>query len=338
MVAEKRAELIEYLAEVNNDIADLFLEEKEPTSEQLQNAIRESTLALQFTPVFLGSAYHNKAVQPMLDGVVDYLPTPYQVENHALDAEKEEEKVLLESDSDKNLVCLAFKLEEGRFGQLTYLRVYQGMIKKGMNITNARTGKKVKVSRLVRMHSNEMEDVDQVGSGEICALFGVECASGDTFTDGTQKMSMTSMFVPKPVISLSIQPANRESANFSKALARFQREDPTFQVHLDPESKQTIISGMGELHLDIYVERMRREYNVECITGKPRVAFRETITKMVPFEYTHKKQSGGSGQFARIKGYIEPIEEDERDFLNATVGMNIPSQFIPAIEKVLWLL
>jgi elongation factor G len=188
------------------------------------------------------------------------------------------------------------------------------------------------------MHSNEMEDVDSVGAGEICALFGIDCASGDTFIDGNQKYAMTSMYIPKPVISLSIEPKGRENTNFSKALARFQREDPTFKVHLDPESKQTIISGMGELHLEIYVERMKREYNTECITGKPQVAFRETINKRIPFEYTHKKQSGGSGQFARIKGYIEPLDEpledgEELDFENATVGMNIPSQYIPAIEK-----
>lgn len=287
----------------------------------------------------MGSAYHNKGVQPMLDGVLKYLPSPHEVTNRALDLNKSEAVVSLTSNSSEPLVALAFKLEEGRFGQLTYMRIYQGTLRKGDWVVNARTQKRVKVPRLVRMHSNEMEDVDYVGSGEICALFGVDCASGDSFTDGSLSYSMTSMFVPRPVISLSLAPKGKESPNFSKALTRFQREDPTFKVHVDTESKETIISGMGELHLEIYVERMRREYGVECVTGKPQVAFRETITSKAEFNYTHKKQSGGSGQFGRVIGHIEPIEELEADeeplqFENETVGMNIPSNYIPAIEKV----
>ncbi|KAI8927075.1 P-loop containing nucleoside triphosphate hydrolase protein [Entophlyctis helioformis] len=334
-----RHELIENLANVDETIGEIYLNEEQPTNEQLVQAIRRVTLARTFVPVFMGSAYHNRGVQPMLDGVVDYLPSPHEVENRALDTTKKEKEIVLTSASSASLVSLAFKLEEGRFGQLTYLRVYQGTLRRGDFIINVRTGKRVKVPRLVRMHSNEMEDVEEVGSGEICALFGVDCASGDTFTDGTVSFSLTSMFVPKPVISLSIAPKSKETANFSKALSRFQREDPTFRVHVDTESKQTIISGMGELHLEIYVERMKREYNVECITGKPQVAFRETITSMAKFDYTHKKQSGGAGQFGRVVGYIEPIPEEEVDedasveFENRTVGMNIPFQYIPAIEK-----
>jgi elongation factor G len=290
----------------------------------------------------MGSAYHNKGVQPLLDGVIKYLPDPHEVKNEALDVKDNEKKVELTSSSEDPLVALAFKLEEGRFGQLTYMRVYQGTLRKGDWVVNTRNGKRVKVPRVVRMHSNEMEDVEQVSSGEICALFGIDCASGDTFTDGQLAYSMTSMFVPRPVISLSLAPKGKESTNFSKALQRFQREDPTFKVHVDAESKQTIISGMGELHLEIYVERMKREYNVECVTGKPQVAFRETITNKAEFNYTHKKQSGGSGQFGRVVGYIEPIEEVHEDaepleFEDSTVGMNIPSQYIPAIEKVYFL-
>ncbi|KAI8815442.1 P-loop containing nucleoside triphosphate hydrolase protein [Cladochytrium replicatum] len=338
IVKERRAELIASLAEVDDDMAEVFLEEKEPTVDQLKHAIRRTTIAQKFVPVFMGSAYWNKSVQPLLDGVIDYLPAPHEVENYALDLDKEEEKIELSSSASKPLVSLAFKLEEGRFGQLTYVRVYQGTIKKGSWIVNTRTGKKIKVPRVARMHSNEMEDVEVVQAGEICALFGVECASGDTFTDGALNYSMTTMFVPQTVMSLSITPKTKETPNFSKALTRFQKEDPTFRVHVDPESKQTIISGMGELHLEIYVERMRREYNVDCTTGKPQVAFRETITKSVPFNYTHKKQSGGSGQFGRVVGYIEVMEgpaEDGRtiEFVNQTVGMNIPSQYIPAIQK-----
>ncbi|TPX36543.1 hypothetical protein SmJEL517_g01393 [Synchytrium microbalum] len=338
IVKEKRSELIANLAEADDEIADIFLNEQEPTKDQMMAAIRRATIARKFVPMFMGSAYHNKGVQLLLDGVISFLPAPHEVENLALDRANNEAKVALASTSNDSLVCLAFKLEEGRFGQLTYMRVYQGALKKGGWLVNVRTGKKVKIPRLVRMHSNEMEDVEHVGSGEICAVFGMECASGDTFTDGTNSLTMTSMFVPQPVISLSIEPKSKDSPNFSKALSRFQREDPTFRVHIDSESKQTIISGMGELHLDIYVERMKREYGVETITGKPQVAFRETITSNVPFAYTHKKQSGGSGQFARVKGFIEPITEPLEDgstveFDNQTVGMNIPTQYIPSVEK-----
>ncbi|KAJ3092998.1 Elongation factor G, mitochondrial [Quaeritorhiza haematococci] len=351
LAEEKRAELVAAVADADDEIAELFLEEKEPTNEQLLKAIRRATIARTFVPVFMGSAYHNKSVQPLLDGVVDYLPAPHEVSNYALDLNKNEEKFNLGTSSNDALVGLAFKLEEGRFGQLTYLRVYQGTLKRGAWLHNVRTGKRIKVPRLVRMHSNEMEDVDSVGSGEICALFGIECASGDTFTDGTSNVTMTSMFVPQPVISLSITPKGRETPNFSKAMSRFQREDPTFKVHIDPESKETIISGMGELHLDIYVERLKREYNVETTTGKPQVAFRETVSSKTPFEYIHKKQSGGSGQYAKVKGYIEPVTVDAEEaaeegvmteastgtlpneFVDATVGMNVPSQYIPAVEK-----
>ncbi|KAI9355114.1 P-loop containing nucleoside triphosphate hydrolase protein, partial [Zopfochytrium polystomum] len=334
----RRAELFAAVADVDDEMGDLFLNEEDPSAEQLAAAIRRATIGLKFVPVFMGSAYHNKGVQPLLDGVVNYLPAPYEVANFGLDAKRGEEKVQLSSSSTQPLVSLAFKLEESRFGQLTYIRVYQGTLRKGDWIVNTRTGKRVKVPRLVRMHSNEMEDVDSIASGEICAVFGIECASGDTFTDGTSSITMTSMFVPKPVISLSIEPKGKENANFSKALQRFQREDPTFKVHVDAESKQTIISGMGELHLEIYVERMKREYNTECVVGRPQVAYRETITSKVPFHYTHKKQSGGSGQFGRVIGYVEPVEEvneegETVEFSDQTVGMNIPSQFIPAIEK-----
>jgi elongation factor G len=337
LVKEKREELIATLADVDDEMAELFLNEQTPTSEQLVAAIRRATIACKFTPVLMGTAIKHKGVQPVLDAVIDYLPNPTEVENIALDLKNNEQPVKLVTDSKAPFVGLAFKLEEGKYGQLTYLRVYQGTLRRGGYATHVRSGKKVKIARLVRMHSNEMEDVDEVGAGEICALFGIECASGDTFTDGTVSYSMTSMFVPEPVISLSIKPKGKDTPNFSKALNRFQKEDPTFRVHLDPESKETIISGMGELHLEVYVERMRREYNVDCVTGKPRVAFRETITEKVPFNYTHKKQSGGAGQFGRVIGYIEPMTPDENgnstEFVNKVVGGNIPSSYIPACQK-----
>lgn len=336
----KRVELLEQLAEVDDEMGELLIMDETPTTAQLVAAIRRATVGLKFSPVFLGSAIKNTAVQPMLDGVCAYLANPAEgtVTAHDTTQPASAPPVPLVPASDAPLVGLAFKLEEGRFGQLTYMRVYQGTLKKSGIIYNARTGKKVKVPRLVRMHSNEMEDIESIGPGEICAIFGVECSSGDTFTDGSTSFSMTSMFVPEPVISLAIKPEGKETPNFSRALNRFQKEDPTFRVHLDKESKETIISGMGELHLEIYVERMRREYNVACTTGKPRVAFRETITQRAEFNYTHKKQTGGAGQFARVIGYIEPMEYSEDlgrdvDFVNVVMGGNVPTNFIPAVEK-----
>jgi elongation factor G len=257
--------------------------------------------------------------------------------NEGHDQRNNEEKVILASDPDKPFVGLAFKLEDGRYGQLTYLRVYQGKVKKGDFIVNARDGKRVKVPRLVRMHSDEMNEIDSGQAGDIIALFGVDCSSGDTFTDGTVHYTMTSMHVPDAVISLAIAPKEKAgSANFSKALNRFTREDPTFRVHRDEESAQTIASGMGELHLEIYMERIKREYGCEVIAGAPQVAYRETIQQRADFHYTHKKQTGGSGQFARVVGYIEPLPPDsveQYEFVDDVGGGAIPREFIGACDK-----
>ena len=321
LVARKRKELIETVAEVDETLGEIFLMGLEPSVDELKAAIRRATVARTFAPLFMGSAFKNRGVQLLLDGVVDYLPAPHEVENVALDLDKEEAPVVLKTDSKAPLVGLAFKLEEGRFGQLTYLRIYQGTIAKGATIVNTSTGKKIKVPRLVRMHSEDMEDVDEAKAGEIVALFGVDCKSGDTFAAPGTNVAMTSMRVPEPVMSLAVSPKSRaESANFSKALSRFQREDPTFKVRLDEESGQTIISGMGELHLDIYVERMRREYKCEVDVGEPRVNYRECITAKASFDYLHKKQSGGSGQYGRVVGYVEPLSEEELKALNASSG------------------
>jgi elongation factor G len=332
---EKRKVLIECVSEVDEELGDLFLMGEEPTTEQLLAAIRRATIANTFSPLFMGSAYKNRGVQLLLDGVVDYLPAPSEVQNVALDLKNEEAPVVLSNDPSKPLVSLAFKLEEGKFGQLTYLRVYQGQMDKGMTIVNTSTGKKLKVPRLVRMHSDDMEDVNSAPNGDIVALFGVECKSGDTFTDGSVNYAMTSMKVPDPVMSLAVSPKSKaESGNFSKALQRFQKEDPTFRVHMDEESGQTIISGMGELHLDIYVERMRREYKVDCEVGQPRVNYREAITKRAEFDYLHKKQSGGQGQYGKVVGYIEPLENTtEVIFENGIIGNAIAPSFIQAVEK-----
>jgi len=336
LVAEKRRELIEAVAEVDDELGELFLMGEEPTTEQLKAAIRRATVAREFAPLFMGSAFKNKGVQLLLDGVVDYLPAPHEVSNVALDLNDEEKPVELAADPKAPLVGLAFKLEEGRFGQLTYLRIYQGTIAKGGSIVNTSTGKKLKVPRLVRMHSEEMEDVSEAKAGEIVALFGVDCKSGDTFTSGDVNLAMTSMKVPEPVMSLAVSPKSRaETANFSKALSRFQREDPTFKVRLDEESGQTIISGMGELHLDIYIERMKREYKCEVDVGEPRVNYRECITQRATFDYLHKKQSGGSGQYGRVVGYVEPLEEGNQDvvFENGIIGNAISPGYILACDK-----
>ncbi|EAZ63110.1 mitochondrial translation elongation factor [Scheffersomyces stipitis CBS 6054] len=336
LVEEKRALLIETLADVDDEMADIYLEGEEPTVEQIKGAIRRATIGRKFTPVLMGSALANKGIQPVLDAVVDYLPQPNEILNTGLEVAKsgEEKPINLLPSSSAPFVGLAFKLEEGQYGQLTYIRVYQGKLKKGSYMTHVKTGKKVKVARLVRMHSNDMEDVNEVGPGEICATFGIDCASGDTFmgANSDQLIAMSSMFVPEAVISLSIAPKSKDNGAFSKAMNRFQKEDPTFRVKFDPESKETIISGMGELHLEIYVERIKREYGVECITGKPQVSYRESITAPTTFDYTHKKQSGGSGQYGRVMGEFSPLEGDNK-FSQHIVGGKIPEKFLFACSK-----
>jgi len=337
------AELME-LAEIKReemlDAASLFCDELteaildgQVTEELIINAIRKGTLALKLTPVFMGSAYKNKGVQPLLDAVCRYLPNPADIHNEAIDIGNGGGLVTLQPDPDKPLVALAFKLEEGRYGQLTYIRVYQGSLKKGDTLINARTGKKIKVGRLVRMHADQMEDIEETRGGDIVALFGIDCASGDTFTSEGIHYTMTSMHVPEPVIKLKIVPKdNKSQVSMSKALNRFTKEDPTFRSYIDPETDETIICGMGELHLDIYIERMRREYGAEVETGMPEVAYRETISRRAEFNYTHKKQTGGAGQYGRVAGFMEPSEE-HYVFIDKIVGGAIPREFIPSCDK-----
>ncbi len=328
-----REEMVDSVSLFSEELTDAILEENEITVEMIQSAVRTGTIAREMTPVFLGSAYKNKAVQPLLNAVVDYLPSPVDIENEALDMNNNEETVILESKFDKPTVALAFKLEDGQYGQLTYIRVYQGCISKGDALINSRDGRKIKAGRLIRMHSSQMEDVDAIPAGHIGAMFGVDCASGDTFVSPEVNYSMLAMHVMEPVISLSITPKdNKAQINMSKALNRFTKEDPTFKTYVDRETGDTIIQGMGELHLEVYVERMKREYDAEVETGQPRVAYRETITKRAPFNYTHKKQTGGAGQFGRVSGFIEPTEE-EFEFVNKVTGGRIPTQYIPACEQ-----
>ncbi|MGA0044621.1 MAG: elongation factor G [Candidatus Kapaibacteriota bacterium] len=334
---ELRHHLIEVAADFDDSLMEKFLMDEQPTREELMSAIRKGALCMGMTPVFCGSAYKNKGVQVLLDGVTSYLPAPFDIKNEALDQNNNEAKVELASDYSKPLVMLAFKLEDGRYGQLTYMRIYQGSIKKGDFINNVANGKKIKVPRLVRMHASEMHDIEEAGAGDIVAMFGVDCASGDTFTDGNVIYSMTSMFVPEPVIELAVAPKDKAGqVNFSKALNRFTKEDPTFRVSRDEESGETIIKGMGELHLDIYIERIKREYNTEVVVGRPKVAFREAISQKAEFNYTHKKQTGGSGQFGRVGGFIEPLPLDAvetYEFVDDIVGGVIPKEYIGPCNK-----
>ncbi|RFT15733.1 MAG: Translation elongation factor G [Candidatus Saccharicenans subterraneus] len=327
-----REELLDAVSLFSDEVTEAILEDR-VTEGMLLRAIRKGTISREFTPVLMGSAYRNKGVQLLLDAVVNYLPDPSEVENIALDLDREEKPVILKADPALPCVSYAFKLEEGPYGQLTYIRIYQGSLRKGDELYNTRSKQKFKVGRVVRMHADHMEDIEGAVAGDIAALFGVDCASGDTICSPGLNYAMTSIYVPEPVISLAIEASDKLSADrLAKALNRFTKEDPTFRVYIDPESKQTIIQGMGELHLDVYVERMKREYRVEVVTGRPQVAYREAITARADFDYTHKKQTGGAGQFGRVIGYIEPFD-GQYEFVNEVKGGHIPREFIPSCDK-----
>ncbi|NQT25213.1 elongation factor G [candidate division KSB1 bacterium] len=329
----KRDVLLDAASMYDDELMEAYLEDT-VTEKMIVRAVRAGTLALELTPVFMGSAVKNKGVQPLMDSVISYLPAPNEIENSALDLENEEAVVKLVADESKPLVMLAFKLDDTQFGQLTYVRIYQGQLKKGDEIFNIRSGRKVRVGRLIRMHADEMEDITEAAPGDIVAMFGVDCASGDTFTAAGIRYSMTSMHVPNPVISLMLMPEdNKSSENMSKALNRFTKEDPTFRTHVDPESNETIIRGMGELHLDVYIERMRREYKVVLETGEPQVAYRESISQASRFDYVHKKQTGGAGQFGKVVGTVEPCHNEDFIFESKVKGGNIPIEYIPSVEK-----
>ncbi|MCX7982799.1 MAG: elongation factor G [Syntrophales bacterium] len=334
LAKEKREEVIDAASLFSDRLVEAVLEGGEVTKALIVEGLRKGTICGELTPVLMGSAYKNKGVQPLLDAVTELLPCPADVSNTARDLDRGEEEVLLKSDPDLPVVALAFKLEDGPYGQLTYIRVYQGTIYRGTTVVNVRTGKKVRVGRVVRMHADQMEDIEAIPAGYIGALFGIECASGDTFVSPGLNLALSSIYVPEPVISLAVLPMdNKSQVSLSKALNRFTKEDPTFRTYIDTETNETIIAGMGELHLEVYVERIKREYGADITTGKPRVAYRETITQRAEFNYTHKKQTGGAGQFARVAGYIEPTTEGNFIFESRITGGAIPSQFIPACEK-----
>jgi len=341
-VEELRGELIENLADLDDDFAEVFLEHEDDVPvEAVHSAIRRQVLKCTFSPMLMGSAYKNKGVQDLLDAVARYLPSPLDRKNTGMNVDDEDEVVEFKTESNAPFVGYAFKIQDHQqAGQVTYMRVYQGKVSKGDSIMNMLTGKKLSVKRLVRMHSNEVKDCAVAEAGDIIALAGVECESGVTFTDGKSKVTCSSMFIPEPVMSLAVTAGRDDQARFQKALRRFQREDPTFRVEVLQATNETIISGMGELHLEIYCERMKREFNVDTLeTGEPKVNYRETITQRVPYDYLHKKQSGGRGQYGKVIGYFEPIPEEEQEgndgieFISRLSGQEIPPGYVPSIEK-----
>lgn len=329
---ESREKLLDAASMFSDNLAEAFLEGRE-TAEMIYRAVRHGAIKRKMTPVFLGSAFKNKGVQLLLDAIIKYLPSPNERQNKALDLENDEE-VFLYPDRDLPAVAFVFKLENQKYGQLSYVRIYQGTIRKGDVLVNSRTGNKIKVGRLAKMHAKDMEEVEVAYGGTIVAIFGVDCALGDTFTDPDVHYSLREPHVPDPIISLAIKTTDNQSQEaVSKALARFVKEDPTFKSYVDEETGDTIISGMGELHLNIYVERMAREYGAKIKVSNPKVSYRETITKAVQFDYTHKKQTGGRGQYARVAGILTHSGEDENIFDEEIRGGVIPNQYIPGCEK-----
>ena len=342
---EARQEMLEALSQFDDSLMELLLEEGEPEEADVRRIIRDATLSQQITPVLMGSAFKNKGVQSALDAVTMYLPCPTDVEvfanDNSKDAELDEEgnppRVKLTNNDKDAMVAMAFKTVVETFGQLTYMRIYQGTIKKGETYINARTGQSTRFGRLVRMHSNDREDIESAGAGDIIAVVGVDCASGDTFLGGGLKLSLENIFVAEPVIRLSIEPAKRDDADkLGKALERFRREDPTFHVLSDEETNETLIAGMGQLHLDVYIERIKREYNCECIIGEPRVSYKERPTKRVEFDHKRKKQSGGSGQYGHVVGVMEPMPDDAEEayeFVDEISGGRIPREYIKPCDQ-----
>ncbi|WP_165073547.1 elongation factor G [Paludisphaera rhizosphaerae] len=335
--ARARQGMLEALSMVSDEIMELLLEEQEIPIDLIHKTIREGTIAQQLCPVMVGTAYRNKGIQPLLDAVCRYLPSPLDREVFAKDNDNGMAEVPLAPDPEAPLVAMAFKLVEEAFGQVTYMRIYQGTLQKGTFYYNSRQKKRARISRILRVHADQKEDIDAATAGDIVAVMGLECATGDTYCAEGTNLSLESIYAAEPVIDLSIQPNKRADYDkLSKALNRFMREDPTFRVHVDPETSETIISGMGELHLEIYVERIRREYKVECTVGMPKVSYREAPTRETAFNYKHKKQTGGSGQYAHVVGKLVPLDPEAPEpfvFENKVTGGRIPTEYIPSVEK-----
>jgi elongation factor G len=322
----------------SDELMELLLAEEEVPRELIHRVIRVAADNQQFTPVLLGSAYRNKGVQPLLDAVVRYLPAPEEVEQAALACDDPDKRVPLQTDSRKPTVAMAFKLIEDPYGTLTFMRIYQGCLKKGETYYNQRTGQKERVTRLLRMHAEQREEIDRAEAGDIVAVLGIDGVSGDTYAQEPGYCTLENMYVPEPVIKVAVAPTERSGADrLSKALYRFRREDPTLTVGTDDESGETILAGMGELHLEVYIERIRREYGVSVEVGAPKVNYREAPTQAAKFNTRHRKQTGGSGQYAHIVGSLEPFDPEESEeafqFEENVVGGRIPKQYLPAVEK-----
>ena len=336
---KERAALLEALSMYSDALLEKLLAEEDVDSELIYDVMKQALQFNHFTPVFMGTAFKNKGVQPLLDAVVRLLPSPLDCQPKALEFQPPHREIDLSPDPEKPTVAMAFKIVEDPFGALTFMRVYQGTIVKGESYFNQRTGQKCRFSRIVRMHANERQEIESAGPGDIVAVVGVECASGDTFCTDKDFVTLQNMYVPEPVISVAIAPVKREGADrLAKALSRFRREDPTLVVSTNEETGETIMSGMGELHLDVYVERIRREFNVEVVVSKPQVNYREAPTQTAKFDCKHRKQTGGSGQYAHIVGEMQVLPEElalEESFLfeEQIVGGTIPKQYIPSIEK-----
>jgi elongation factor G len=330
-----RQEMLDNLSLVSDELTEAILEEK-VTPEILRKCLRDATIALKCTPVMCGSALGNKGVQLLLDGVCSYLPEPRDVENVALDLDKGEEPVVLESNPDKPLVMLAFKLEDGRYGQLTYIRVYSGHVHTGQAVYNSAKGRRERVGRLLRMHANKREEIEEVFAGDIAAVVGMKnVTTGDTLSDADHPVILEKMEFPTPVMHIAVEP--KSTADQEKMIVALQRlavEDPSFRMRTDEETGQTVISGMGELHLDIIVDRMRREYKVDANVGKPQVAYRETITKEVESEGKYIRQSGGRGQYGHVWLKVRPAAQGAGfRFISSIQGGSIPREYVPAVGK-----
>jgi elongation factor G len=337
--AEMRAELVELIVEQDDDVMERFLEGEEPDVATIQRLIRKGTLNMSFVPVLCGSAFKNKGVQPLLNAVIDYLPGPLDVEAYkgfAPGDETETRNIERKADDSQPFSGLAFKIMNDPFvGSLTFVRLYSGVLRKGDSMLNSTKGKRERVGRMMMMHSNNREEIEEAFAGDIVALAGMkESTTGDTLCDPTKPVVLETMTFPDPVIEIAIEPKSKnDQEKMSAGLARLAAEDPSFQVSSDNESGQTIMRGMGELHLDILVDRLKREFKVEANIGAPQVAYRETITKEVEVDYTHKKQSGGSGQFARVKIRFAPLAEGGFQFTNSVVGGSVPREYVPGVEK-----
>lgn len=336
---EHRRILIETLSNVDDKIGDAYLSEKNVSEEEIYAAIRRAVICRKFVPVHLGSALKNKGIQPLLDGVVSYLPDPSEVENYATRvSDGEKIKLNPERSSCHPSVALAFKIESGTYGQLTHVRMYQGQVRRSEVLTNVRTGKRIKTPRLVFVHAKDLKETSVLSAGDIGAFFGLECNSGDTFIhEKAMQLTLESMYVPEPVMSLSVQAKSSDDMmKLANAFRKFQREDPTFRVHTDQDTRETIISGMGELHLEIYAQRLDLEYGVKIKVGKPKVSYRETLREAERFDYLHKRQTGGRGQYAHIIGRVEPLPPNQYElieFVDETSGLAIPKNYIPSIQK-----